>query len=201
MKESKEPTHDYQHISWPEKLTDIDQQLIIRQCELQTEGNPTDAEILGMAVVYTEAKDKSSDRNWIMSLTPEALLDTIDEWSVIIDPINEKNRKTQEGRAYRHQDAKFKKDGTINTAASPDEIPEAMQRWAAFYLQTLRENYQSNVTMPEEETRDTAQGLYDMFESIHPYSDGNGRLGDILWKLIMKSGTKEWPEELPPDIF
>ena len=46
-----------------------------------------------------------------------------------------------------------------------------------------------------------AISLYREFEEIHPFEDGNGRVGDLLWKIAITRETGNWPEEIPPDIF
>ena len=47
----------------------------------------------------------------------------------------------------------------------------------------------------------TPEEVYVEFEKIHPFEDGNGRVGDLLWKIAMARTTGKWPEELPPDVF
>jgi hypothetical protein len=41
--------------------------------------------------------------------------------------------------------------------------------------------------------------LYYEFEFIHPFNDGNGRVGHLMWAIDMVRRTGEWPQILPPE--
>jgi hypothetical protein len=42
---------------------------------------------------------------------------------------------------------------------------------------------------------------YHEFEKVHPLEDGNGRLGDLLWKMDKARRGEAWPNTHPPDFF
>ncbi|MDX1535796.1 MAG: Fic family protein, partial [Candidatus Spechtbacterales bacterium] len=50
-------------------------------------------------------------------------------------------------------------------------------------------------------SKEDITNIYKEFELIHPFEDGNGRVGDLLWKVSIARKSGEWPEELPPDLF
>lgn len=41
--------------------------------------------------------------------------------------------------------------------------------------------------------------FYD-FEAIHPFNDGNGRVGHVMWALAIVRGGGIWPTTLPPEF-
>jgi Fic family protein len=42
--------------------------------------------------------------------------------------------------------------------------------------------------------------LFYEFEAIHPFNDGNGRVGHLMWALAMVRGGSQWPTTLPPEF-
>lgn len=42
--------------------------------------------------------------------------------------------------------------------------------------------------------------LYYEFERIHPFKDGNGRVGHIIWSMAVREATGEWPVTMPPEF-
>lgn len=70
-------------------------------------------------------------------------------------------------------------------AMNPSSIYRALESW--------REAYNDMSLSPEE--------LYKEFEEIHPFNDGNGRAGHIIWALATYIQHSYWPMTLPPDIF
>ncbi len=70
-------------------------------------------------------------------------------------------------------------------ALDPQLVPQAME--------SLFGAYSSQVLSPDE--------WYQAFQKVHPLEDGNGRLGDLLWKMDHVRRGQEWPGTHPPDFF
>ncbi len=69
----------------------------------------------------------------------------------------------------------------------PNLIERQMNLWAVAFVQR---DFQD------------ATDCYKQLMQIHPFIDGNGRLGHLLWAAYTVQITKsEWPLELPPDVF
>lgn len=69
---------------------------------------------------------------------------------------------------------------------APSLIPRAMEQFS---------------TMFAEGVFPTSTDAYKEFEAIHPFLDGNGRVGHILWAVYSFYKDGKWPMELPPNIF
>ncbi len=159
-------------IVFPEELTPTDIQLVERQCELQHATSPEQR--LGFAKAYAAAKQLAQNEAKLEALNAELLHELILEWAALIESRNQKG--------FRRVVVRFA-NGT--TALAPELVGRAMQQYVELYA---GKNF-----MPEEAYRE--------FELIHPLEDGNGRLGDLLWKIAVTRETGAWPESLPPDIF
>ena len=157
---------------YPKGLTEKDIQLINTQCELQVATSKEQIE--GFAQAYKEAKDLAASPDRFGSLTGEDIKNLILHFSVLIEKINE--------NGYRIVPVSFDGGGT---PINPELIDRAMYSFSRAYAEHIMESID----------------VYPEFEKIHPFTDGNGRLGHLLWAMDVTRKTGQWPEELPPDVF
>lgn len=161
-----------QDFNYPKELTATDIQLVNKQCELQHAQSQEQVE--GFANAYLEAKKLALNFDEINSLTSEKIEAFILQLAEMIEKRNHKG--------YRQVPVTFAGGGS---ALSPDLIPRAMESFSNVYAEGSLNPIEA----------------YTEFEKIHPFEDGNGRLGDLLWKIGVTRDTGKWPEDLPPDVF
>lgn len=97
----------------------------------------------------------------------------IRSWAKTIESRNQKG--------WRKVEVRF---ANMSSGVAPDHLDDAMRAYIEGYA----------------EKRMSADEAYMEFEKIHPLEDGNGRLGDLLWKARIKEDTGEWPERFPPEF-
>lgn len=162
-------------------LTHKDKRLIIQQCRNQ--GATWPEQIAGFAIAYTDAKwfnevaKREGDKGMPDGIKGfEACLDfflnKVLEWAAMIEPRND--------NGYRKIPVVFQNG---NSGIHPDLIERAMRNLFKF-----------DKSHPMK-----ADELYKEFEKIHPFEDGNGRLGHLLWATKKLAETGKWPKTLPPE--
>lgn len=153
-------------------LTVKDKELILEQCIHQNATTPRQIE--GFTLAYSRAKSFAEKADWDR-VTSEKIYDLLMEFGSLVE----------DGDNFfgsRSVDASFRSG---NHGVLPDNISKAIEGWVEAYVE--------NRVAPEK--------IYHEFETIHPFNDGNGRVGDLFWKMAVKRNTGVWPEELPPDVF
>ena len=157
----------------PKNLTDIDTFLVSKQCILQKDATG-DKQLIGFANAYSEAKDFALNKENLDSLTAEKIEDLVLDWGEMIEEQN----KT----GYRTTPVYF---ADFSHAVDASLVPGSLQTIYKLFLEGFMD--------PVE--------FYTQFEKIHPFKDGNGRVGDLLWKLAVTKTTGKWPDDVPPDVF
>lgn len=157
---------------FPKSLSETDIRLVRKQCELQHATSKEQIE--GFAAAYRDAKEIAANFAVSEPMTGERVEELILHLAALIEKRNEKG--------FRRTPVTFAAGGS---ALRPDLIERAIQNFSGAFAEGLLEPVEA----------------YTEFEKIHPFEDGNGRVGDLLWKMETARRTGTWPEEMPPDVF
>ncbi|HCC22959.1 TPA: hypothetical protein DF272_02160 [Candidatus Falkowbacteria bacterium] len=185
--ERPKPEKTYTHLKFPDDLTMTDIRLIIKQCIQQNAIE--DDDVRGFAAAYAQAKRMFASGEKFATITADDLLVMILHWAELTDPRNKKGfRRVPAGFA----NGKF--------ALEPAKISQAMETLCTALAEQLRDGFSTD---PDDWGRPplTPTDYFKEFEEIHPFEDGNGRVGDLLWKIAMQRETGQWPKKLPPKVF
>ena len=159
-------------MDFPTNLSARDIELVWQQCQIQGDGDKPEA-VEAFAEAYSLVKAISVERSFPSNQgEAEALILHLGE---MLDPKHNSN-------GYRRVPARFT---VTKFAVAPSLIPQAMSGFCWAYARGILKS----------------DNAYREFEEIHPFFDGNGRIGDLLWKMAVTRESGKWPEELPPDIF
>jgi mannose-6-phosphate isomerase-like protein (cupin superfamily) len=153
-------------------LTEQDILLIHDQARLQHADSPE--QLSGLADAWNAAKAAAHENPEGMSDPAQAEAFALG-LAKMIEPRN--------GKGYRQVPVTFGPGKP--PALAPGLVPRAMEQ--------LFGAYADQALSPDE--------WYHEFEKVHPLEDGNGRLGDLLWKMDHVRRGQEWPATHPPDFF
>jgi Fic family protein len=176
----------FSHIDYPDNLTKRDKELVLEQCDIQ--GDLYDEAIQNFALAYADAKIFSSNPENLKNLTEEILENLILKWAEQIEPKHNAPKRNT-GKGYRDTPVVF---SSGKEAINWQGVERRVQMLCKFATTLFDIDDPSRIS-PEE--------LYKEFEEVHPFEDGNGRVGDLLWKLAITRETGIWPETLSPDLF
>ena len=176
------------------KFNDHDQALVDIQCNIQL--CETEKEFEQFKQAYISAKELAY--SWLghktnsppVMISKLEILDHIMEWGGGLDDRNVRFRKVPiyiGGEARRNQDR-------IN-----DQMDHFCQVFAEYFNCPEGDEVEDVWSVPYMKVN--PDRLYEWFERIHPFMDGNGRTGHLLWAFAMTRLNGVWPRTLPSNVF
>ena len=181
------------------EFNDHDQALVDIQCEIQLCDSLE--EFYGFKIAYTDAKcealewvnafkhwtDKSSIEYHHGLFKSGNILRYINNvWAPSIDPRNTS--------CYRRVPVYI--GGEVRS--NQDQISRQMSLWSKAFSEYINWPEKGEVEGYHKVNPNT---LYEWFERIHPFIDGNGRTGHLVWAFAMTRLNGVWPRTLPPNVF
>lgn len=171
-------TKRHSQIEFPDDLSQCDIELILEQSE--NEQATKKAEIEGFTKAYLEAKQLVAELKDGASISPSQLEGHVLKWAESIDKRNKKG--------YRTIEIVVAKGSRVLSA---EQVPRVMKMFTKGFTKFFDQ---------EDDGRMTPTEFYKEFKEIHPFENGNGHVGHLVWALAISRENDRWPEKLPPNF-